>query len=797
MKGRSRPKRKGNSPADHARAIDKVCDEFEAALVAGKRPRIEDYLGKKRGPQRSSLLRELMAVKVEHRLERGEQPTPHEYRTRFPKYSDLVETVFKDVSQSLGPSPPTPGAAPTKDETHGGNAATFPTVPGHEILGLLGRGGMGVVYKARNKKLDRTVALKMILAGDAAGPSELERFRTEAKVIARQRHPNIVQIFEVGEHEGRPYLSLEFVEGGRLDHKLDGKPQPERDSARMVETLARAIHHAHGLGIIHRDLKPANILLTADGEPKVSDFGLAKKLGETRSQTKSGDVLGTPAYMAPEQASGETRRIGPPTDVYGLGAILYEILTGRPPFHAGTALGTLEEVRTREATPLRRLVPKIHRDLETICLKCLQKEPEKRYSTAATLADDLKRFLDGETIHARPVGLLERSVRWARRRPAVSILSALLLVAVLVIGAVIGSRGPGEFPVYQPKLPLGLRPFAVPVDNPMTAAKVALGRRLFFDRRLSVDDSLSCASCHDPERGWSNGKALARGVGGKFMPLGRSAPSLINVAYNFHHFWDGREDSLEGQALRPILNPTEMAMPSLEALEHKLNSIVGYRDRFREVFGTEVTGSNLARSLAAFERTLLSGDAPYDRYRAGDKDALSEAAERGMQLFFNDAQCSACHGGDNFTDGGFHNIGTAWNTPDRGRQAVTGLPYQLRSFKTPALRDVARTGPYMHNGSLKTLEDVVEYYNNGGNPDDEWISEDIKPLELTIRQKQDLVAFLKEGLAGAAYPEIQAPELPGNEASRSGWILGIAAILLAGVIGVVLWAHRERASTGS
>jgi len=308
------------------------------------------------------------------------------------------------------------------------------TVPGYELLGELGRGGMGVVYRARQVKANRLVALKMILAGGHAGAAELARFRTEAEAIARLQHPNIVQVHEVGEHEGKPFFSLEFCGGGSLAQKLNGTPLPAREAAELVEALARAMQAAHARGVIHRDLKPANVLLAEDGTPKVTDFGLAKKLDEA-GQTQSGAVLGTPSYMAPEQAAGKGKEIGPLADVYALGAILYECLTGRPPFRAATALDTILQVVNDEPVPPSQLQSKTPRDLETVCLKCLRKEPAKRYASAADLAEDLRRWQAGEPITARPVGRVERGVKWVRRNPVVTSLLAAVVLAVAGGGA--------------------------------------------------------------------------------------------------------------------------------------------------------------------------------------------------------------------------------------------------------------------------------------------------------------------------------------------------------------------------
>jgi serine/threonine-protein kinase len=307
-------------------------------------------------------------------------------------------------------------------------APLLPTVPGYEILEVLGKGGMGVVYKARQVSLKRTVALKMIRDVGLAGPEERARFRTEAEAVARLVHPNVVQVYEVGEHNGHPFFSLEFVDGGSLAERLRGGLQASEAAARLVEVLARAVQAAHQRGIVHRDLKPANVLLLADGTPKITDFGLAKRLDGATAQTLTGQVLGTPSYMAPEQAEGRSRHIGPTTDVHALAAILYEMLTGRPPFLGATTLDTLAQVRSQEPVPPSRLQPKVPRDLETICLKCLQKEPHRRYASAQELADDLGRFLRHEPIRARPAGAAERLARWCRRHPAVAVLTALLIL---------------------------------------------------------------------------------------------------------------------------------------------------------------------------------------------------------------------------------------------------------------------------------------------------------------------------------------------------------------------------------
>jgi eukaryotic-like serine/threonine-protein kinase len=395
--------------------IDETCDRFEAAWKGGGlQPRVEDYLDGGAGAEGDALLQELLRVDAH-------------YRHRAEALTLAGGTV-----------------GPSRD---------VPVVAGYTVLGELGRGGMGVVYKARQLRPNRLVALKMISAGASTGPRELERFLREADAVAHLQHPHIVQVYEVGEQNGLPYVALEYVSGGSLDQYLAATPQPAAAAARLVEQLAHAIHHAHERGIIHRDLKPANILLSGavvsggvvSGElsqnahhsllsthqPKITDFGLAKLLeaGPT-GPTRSGDVLGTPSYMAPEQVAGGGEPISAATDVYGLGAILYEMLTGRPPFRAESPLETMFQVQTVEPVAPSRLQPKCPRELATICLKCLAKEARKRYATALELAEDLRRFLDGQPIHARPIGPVQQVVKWMRRQPLVASLAGLLIVAI-------------------------------------------------------------------------------------------------------------------------------------------------------------------------------------------------------------------------------------------------------------------------------------------------------------------------------------------------------------------------------
>lgn len=312
----------------------------------------------------------------------------------------------------------------------------FPKVEGYELLSILGQGGMGVVYKARQIGLDRLVALKMIRDGMLAGEDPLRRFATEAKAVASLQHPNVVQIYDIGEHEGHPFFSLELVQGGTLADRFKEKKLSHAEAAKLIETLARAAHHAHEHQIVHRDLKPANVLMTQDDTPKITDFGLAKQL-ETEvllTHTASGHLLGTPSYMAPEQAWGKNKEIGPAADIYALGAMLYECLVSRPPFCADSILEVLYQVRTQEPQRPRNIDARCPVDLETICLKCLEREPSKRYATALELAEDLQRFQQGDSILARPANLIERSMKWTRRHPTAMGMVGIVLVAIVLFG---------------------------------------------------------------------------------------------------------------------------------------------------------------------------------------------------------------------------------------------------------------------------------------------------------------------------------------------------------------------------
>jgi serine/threonine-protein kinase len=314
--------------------------------------------------------------------------------------------------------------------------APLPAIPGYDLVAELGHGGMGVVYQARDQKLGRVVALKMILSRHYVSQEALRRFQAEAEAVAQLQHPNIVQLHDHGQHDNLPYFTLEFMAGGSLSVRLKKGGLAPKEAARLVEQLARGMQYAHQAGFIHRDLKPGNILLAADGTPKISDFGLVKRAETDQDLTQTGEAMGTPAYMAPEQALGETKRVGPAADVYSLGAVLYECLTGKPPFQGKSRDDIRHQVIHTDPTPPRQSKPRLPRDLETICLKCLHKDPQKRYASAEALANDLQRFQNHEPIRARPVGRGERLAMWIRRKPATAALLALgLFFGMAVAGA--------------------------------------------------------------------------------------------------------------------------------------------------------------------------------------------------------------------------------------------------------------------------------------------------------------------------------------------------------------------------
>ncbi len=447
-----------------AEGMDKaLVESFVLDWQQGRCPRIEDRIANIQGSAKVSSFEKLLFAEVRHRRTVGETPSASEYVARFPTMEEAVRKLLgnevdglqstlnksrSDQETGRGVLPDQASdpfdatlAMPATKPVVGPRSGSVPgesrirsfslTVPGHEIERELGRGGMGVVYLARQTRLKRHVALKVIRGIDGAAPEDLERFRAEAEAVAALQHPNIVQIFEVGEHEGGPFCTLEFVDGGSLAAQLKNKPLTASEAAVLVETLARAVHYAHQKGIVHRDLKPANVLVASDGTPKITDFGLAKRIDIADSGlTRTGAVVGTPAYMAPEQAMGETKEIGPSVDIYALGAILYELLTGRPPFIGATVMETLQKALTADPVPPSAIAATAPRDLETVCLKCLAKRPEARYSSALALAQDVERFIAGEPILARREGIIQKAWRKTRKRAAMVGAVSVALVAI-------------------------------------------------------------------------------------------------------------------------------------------------------------------------------------------------------------------------------------------------------------------------------------------------------------------------------------------------------------------------------
>jgi len=426
---------------DEFQELRQVCCELRERLRAGESARVEELLEIHPLLARNDdAVLELIHAEVSTRNDMGQRPTLEEWEERFPRLLPRMEQIvsLRSVFDS---------EMPTLTDSSAGTADPLASVQApdgrlrignYQILQEIGRGGMGVVYKARQANLSRIVALKMILAGEHSGLRERARLRNEAQAAAQLMHPNVVQIFEIGEHQGLPFLAMEYVAGGNLTRTLRAMPQAFRWSARLTETMARAIHVAHQRGIVHRDLNPSNILIALDGTPKISDFGLAKFLVDDKGLSLSGVILGTPSYMAPEQVSGNGQTIGPGTDVYALGALLYEMLTGAAPFRGFTPMETLCQVMEAELVPPSRLRHGVPEDLETICLKCLDRDPARRYSSAEDLAEDLRRYQENQPVRAHRTSKCRQALQWTRRQPmAARLLGLCSLLLFTLLGVVI------------------------------------------------------------------------------------------------------------------------------------------------------------------------------------------------------------------------------------------------------------------------------------------------------------------------------------------------------------------------
>jgi tetratricopeptide (TPR) repeat protein/predicted Ser/Thr protein kinase len=472
-------------------------------------------------------------------------------------------------------------------------------IAGYEVLGRLGKGGMGVVYQAQQTALRRMVALKMILHAGHAGRDERRRFHAEAEAVAQLQHPNIVQVYEVGRHDGMPYFSLEFCAGGSLEKQLDGTPWEPKRAAALVEVLARAMQAAHQAGIIHRDLKPANVLLTADGTPKITDFGLVKRL-DVPGHTQSRGMVGTPSYMPPEQTGADRGPVGPAADVYALGAILYELLSGRPPFKAATPMDTVLQVLAEEPVPVRRLQPQVPHDIETICHKCLEKDPKKRYPSAAALAEDLQRFQAGEPVRARPVGPVGRVLKWARRKPAVAgLLPAVLLV---LAGGIVGTstgmvralreRDQKDEALWQTRQALNTMTDEVVADLQGAQVQLTERNRQFLKKVLDYHAAFAAARADDPEG--------RHGRAGGFFRVGEIRLYLGELPEAETAF---REAIALQKELADEFPARQDIRRELGQSYHQLGMLLGPADRGKEAEEAERESIAVSRQLVA-ESTL-------------------------------------------------------------------------------------------------------------------------------------------------------------------------------------------------
>lgn len=405
--------------------VDSLCEQFEDALQRGERPSIQETLSECPSSHRSLLFKYLLELEADYQQQQGIVPNAAVYLREFPHYDTIIHSVFKDYA--------------ALDETTAERFSPTRHIPpyvgrqigDYEILEEIGRGGMGIVWKAKQKSLSRVVAVKIVISSDFASEESRVRFLAEANIAGTLDHPGIIPVYEAAEEDGQLYYSMAYLEGGNLSEYIRESELAPNAAATLTREIALAVAYAHSSGVIHRDLKPANILLDGKGNPKVADFGLSRRINDTSELTATGQILGTPAYMPPEQAAGKQSEISVRSDVYSLGAILYCLLCGRPPFENSGTFDTLHRVIHEEPLPPSRISPGVPRDLETICVKCLQKSPEQRYASASALAEDLDRFLHGRPVAARPLGRVAKLTRWCRQNPVpASLLATVILVLI-------------------------------------------------------------------------------------------------------------------------------------------------------------------------------------------------------------------------------------------------------------------------------------------------------------------------------------------------------------------------------
>ncbi len=554
--------------------IDAVCDQFEAAWLRGDCPELREYLDMAAEVSRPALFRELFLLEREYQAARGHEVDLETYRERFPEWAGTIEALwpaaglaeFDTAINTLHRKPEDEYAELATSDLNWSFASA-----GYEILGELGKGGMGVVYRARQAALSREVALKVIRSRDLATEAERVRFQNEAEAVASLDHPHVVPIFEIGRVQGLPFFSMKLITGSGLDRRLvDFAANPTR-SAQVAAKIARAIHHAHQRGVLHRDLKPANILIDDHGEPHVTDFGLARKIDADSDLSQPGAIVGTPSYLSPEQVSCGKEPLTTATDVHGLGTILYAMLVGKAPFAGTTLVDILDMVRDAvpELPSLKN--PRVDRDLETICLKCLEKEPGRRYSSALALAEDLERYLAGLPIEARPVGRMTRFVKWCRRNKAVAALAALVVASV--VGGFAGVAWKWREAVAEGRkaesvvelLNQRLLSAASPENDPL-------------GKNPTVRELLDRASAQ--LGGWVEGHreveaALRETLGGAYLALGqydRAADHLERARRLAHELGDGRAGTRVTNLLGQLLIQSDQADQAVTLLRTNLTA---------------------------------------------------------------------------------------------------------------------------------------------------------------------------------------------------------------------------------